>query len=1177
MAKIVYYISPFDHAKKIDLEKSGTIGDVLKELEIQDLSLSVVINGENPDECDLEYELQDEDVIEIHKLVHGEGSASNKQSLATIIQIAALVVVTVLSGGTTSPLLLSAILVASAIISGALMKRAAELNASSGSGEAESNITSNRYSLTSANNEARPGSPWPLVMGKHRLAPDIMGPAYKNYFGQEAIRGAVAPYLDTFIPGVISTAGPDDLDSAWIPMPANFIATDFPKYDIKISPFRYGLLPGELTPAKTTQIINDVKLLYLTSSYPTNMNWKTIGLDSSSYAPLIIYHSDPTDPFYRTVSTMYFIARQFEYNVLRYPGGGPGAVTYEKGLGSLYSGVVDPSLVGISELFYFFTENPFLVNSKPLLRVEPTLDYFYPSTIKLADTVNAAFTKLYNWIVSINSDSGIGLPHYSSIPAQVQYKTVAITSVVKEGIPFSSQVFSYGIGDLTISDRRISANEVLAPNRELTAFSPVNNNAMISTRKNWLIDPIYFPTKPGFPDEQVLFQHDIYVSEKKSLFNVGDTTFIASEGDLNQYNWLFYEGKFSHQFITFNITGYIYGTNGGGIMSNSCLVQVQMKTSIDASWRTIPGGLITVQNDNTKKIIIDFSVYEPEVLEDQKLEIRIRKVTLDSVNNNAGMVCNLDVENVTSLQTQFYLEYPGNYKKILNIPNNLEGVYLTALVNDASQTNKYSALIESKCWVYDFVTLTWSWTFNRNPAFWFLYFARGGYRNIPARNNLTYPYSPTFGWVNYKGHPDNSEIIFGVGLLDSEIDLDKILEWAEFCADNNLTMDMVLKDDTSCADVLDRIANIGRGASTYYNGLLSVVYEDPEQVPTCMFGMGNIKAGTFSVNYQLQEPVRKVVVKYVSNEDWESKTVEALVPYSDPDNLKIADVILEGVTEEAQAQRECNILAARQYFQRRTYSWEVDMEGLIAKRGDLVYLSHDSTQYGYSGRIKNFNIVNGVVLSIETSSIIDESINYITIREPNGDMNNYACHTEGEKIVFDDIYPISKAHYYLDRKEYNYDSLYPKSIPEDFVFISGAQETTGKVVRISQIEASGDYNFKISAFDEDPAMWGYEYDNVLPPESFDDAEIVLSLANIQLTDLGAGLLRINWENVNGDMIQIINETTMLPIEASGSFTFTGGQVTLELTPNTEYTLILKPFAIGTAYKSIEKRVKRWLK
>lgn len=1179
MAKVVYFVSPFDDLKRNEFESDKTIGEVLIELGIEKESLSVIINGECPPDCDLEYKLSELDTLEIRRIVNGEGSSSGKKDLAMVVQIAALVAVTILSGGATSPWLLTGILVASSLVSGALMQRAAQLamGDNSGDGRTEADISTNSYSLNNITNEARPLSAVPLVMGSHRIAPDIIAQPKKDIIYNTPfpnVTSEIPPIVqNNYIPGIVSTNGPLAIDSSWIDMPANYIAPGFPYYAIKIAPYNWGVLPGTLTPSLSSYIISQIKSEYLAKgANPSVMNFFAYSIAGSVFAPLVIYET--TGPYAGRYNLFFFLARAYER---------PGKLDYLSGaISNLYTGTVGLEsgaagswreghfFISVGALLvpvYFNAANSLLFDETgyiPLARVGSLSVYWYPSTFLGSDNAAAIMGKISTYLNTLNNGVFNSSNKANSFAIERQLVTFGVTSVIEEGIDVSSQVFNYGIGDLTISERKIGAYDAEIAGLQ-SEYSKIKKTV---GPKQWKIPNIGFPSFSVFPT-------DVKVEERKKLSNYDQNTNATDVLDQNTYNFIYFDGKYGHDIINFYITGHIYSTNTStGFGTNSTILEVQWRATPSEAW-VLAGsfGVLSVQNNNTKKLSLKVNISNIGIPLNEKLQMRVRKITLDSSDNNNNKVCSLYIEKLCSYRSAF--GYYGDFS--INAPENLEGLYISSLISESSQTNKYSALVDSKCWVYDFDLETWSWSYNRNPAFWFLFYARGGFLNLDSNPAYAFPYSPTDGWQNHAGHTDNSERIFGVGLTDSKIDLERILEWAEFCEDQELYMDLVLKDDTSCAEVLERISNIGRGSVTYYSGKLSVVWEDPEQIPTCLFGMGNIKAGSFAVTYKVSDPVRKVTVNYVNRETWETEFVEALVPFSDPDNINFVEITLEGVTETEQAQREANILAARQYFQRRTYSWEVDIEGLIAKRGDLVYLSHDSTQYGFSGRIKKFIVEAGVVVGIETTSILDSEINFITVKEPNGDMSIYECHLENGNIYFDEYYPLEKASQFVDNVTDNLLSNYPNSIPEDFVFISGAKETPGKIVRISEISTTEDYGFKIVAIDEDPAMWAYEYDSIIPSESFDDAELSLSVTNVEYKDLGGGLLKINWENVNGEMITIINEDTMVPIEASGSVTFTGGEVILELLPDTKYNLIIRPFSIGTAYKSTDKKVKVWLR
>lgn len=1166
MAKVIYYISPFDDSKKIEGELSGTVFDILKALDLENSAVAMRINGFLPDSIPLEYLPEDDDLIEIMRPVDGD-DGNTKQNLATVVQIAALVVATILSKGTTSPYLIAAIVGGGSIVAGALNKRALELlmgeAGSAQGGASEVETATNAYSVTGANNEAKPLRPLPLLMGSHRYAPDVHCQDYKSIYGQQFIIGDGPPVYFNYFPGIVGVNGAAKPDTTWIPIPANFFATNLPPYPMMVEPSPFGYdYPGPLTP---TQISNAQTLLlnYYNSVPAPGGNFWNFRLNGYEIAPLVVYHSSPSDPYYRRYN--FFATIQRAYYFLT-PPQLPGANDwYTIGVNAAFNGSLVPGLLGGFNDFWF--TNNFTSNDKALIRITPLPLNYFSLGITAAMTYTQAVSELGSRLLELNQFN-YSSSKTLSYQTQIAVRTSSVLSVLKEGIEYTTQTFNYGLGDLEISDRLVGSLIIETPNSG-AGFSPVDKN-------DWSFPFINLSSPPYF---DMFFYQDVLAVSSKKLINTSFTEGGIDLNDQGQYNFSYFEGQPLMDRFSFTITGQLYATNTTtGFVLNSCQYEVQYKKKSEVMWKRL-FGIRNIFNDNTKKITYAESIELDAIsqpidpLINDCLQVRIRKLTLDSNNNDGAKICNLHIDHIRFYRSDTYSSSRGY--DLQNAPMNLEGLGITALVSDSAQTNKFTAMVESKCWVYDFDTEVWSWQKNRNPAFWFLYFAYGGFKNMTLTGLEVYPYSPTKGWVNYPGHPGNTEHLFGVGLTNDELDLTKIIEWGAFCADNNLNMDLVFSDNTNCADTLERIANCGRGSVTYYNGVLSVVYEDPQQLPTCLFGMGNIIAGSFSVDYAVGDSVREVIGKYVDRGDWESKEVSAIVPYSDAENLRTVEINLEGITDPERAQREVNILAARQFYQRRVYSWSVDLEGLVAKRGDVVYLSHDSTQYGFSGRVKNFIMDSGVVRGIETPSILDTSATYVTVRAPDGSMASYECEVVGSDIMFVDVYPPELASSYIDVDETNLLSDYANSIPEDFIFIAGAKETPGKLVRISEITANEDMSFGIRAVDEDPAMWAYEYDEVIPPESFDNAEVVLSVTNIKVEYPAKGLVTIYWESINGDFIEIINEFTGLPIEANGAYSFTGGKVTLELNSGSKYTLVVKPFSIGTPFKATSKRIVVW--
>ncbi|WP_440030539.1 TipJ family phage tail tip protein, partial [Chromobacterium amazonense] len=87
-----------------------------------------------------------------------------------------------------------------------------------------------------------------------------------------------------------------------------------------------------------------------------------------------------------------------------------------------------------------------------------------------------------------------------------------------------------------------------------------------------------------------------------------------------------------------------------------------------------------------------------------------------------------------------------------------------------------------------------------NPAWWFLWWARGAFDGQGRR-------------------------MYGGGLPDARIDIDGIKAWAAWCDAKRLSVGLVLDRAYSIADVLTLIARCGRGRYTWQSGRLGVIWD----------------------------------------------------------------------------------------------------------------------------------------------------------------------------------------------------------------------------------------------------------------------------------------------------------------------------------------------------------------
>lgn len=772
------------------------------------------------------------------------------------------------------------------------------------------------------------------------------------------------------------------------------------------------------------------------------------------------------------------------------------------------------------------------------------------------------------------------------IPEQGSSGNVLQKKMLRKERSYSSQAFCFGFGDLEISNRMIGLMRV---DGNITD-SGVENGAYWGfagnfgfQRQNDFRDfsagiPSKYGTLDGIRTSSIFDPIPLRIYKKKSnrtsLGNVDDTTSIVALNDHLPRNWSIFQGALFQNKFEFKIEGHLFDASG----SNTVDLEIQWKYNSDANWSKISSfiDIYRLTND-TQSYVYSLQDVPAFPTVNQSLMVRVRQKTRDPLSTDTGKVSRLTITEPTFYCSDLYQEAYNSRLGMTYFPMHIEGCWLSNnLLADDSSINTYSAIVESKCYRFNFSNQTWQWGKTSNPAWWFLFFAKGGFFALESRiadPENVFPYSPTNFWQNHVGHSKNTEIIFGAGLELDRIDIEKIKEWAIFCDENGLECNFVHYEEETVHETLERIANLGRASVFYNQGKLSVVVEDKNQTPVTMFGNANIIANSFKVSYQSRSDVFAVEVEFFNKDlNYDSETIRVEVPFFFGDQKKIVSkTTLRGVTSKSLAQREANLLAGRQFFQKRTYSWSSDHEGLLANRGDLVYLSHDSTQFGYSGRVVQFIVDdNNNFLGIKGSGTIDHDCDWLMIRLPNGEMKKYQCHIIDGDIFFNDEFLKQDGPYHIrnqKRNAINNESRFPNTTADDFIYIADIKETTGKIVRISSVETDENHNFTYTAVDEDPALWAFEYGSIIDPRSYDDAIGIIEVFDCSLEYLENDKIKLYINASDDCLFMIIDLVTNLPIDINGRFSFSGKEVIIESEREVSKTYRIVPLSIHEKVQS----------
>ena len=437
-----------------------------------------------------------------------------------------------------------------------------------------------------------------------------------------------------------------------------------------------------------------------------------------------------------------------------------------------------------------------------------------------------------------------------------------------------------------------------------------------------------------------------------------------------------------------------------------------------------------------------------------------------------------------------------------------------------------SALGTQSTWVWS--GGAWNWATTTNPAWWYLNLARGM-------------------------KDANGKLLYGGGLSDDQIDIDGIKAWAVFCEANALSFSAVFDLATTLADALQTIARCGFASPSWGSGKLGVVWDAPNQSPVMAFGMANICKGSFEVSYVTDNLADEIVVNYTDrNKSWESSQVRVTVPGTVGTPVKPSSVDLMGCTTNAHAAKFANALAAQQYYRRRNITWETDFEGFVCQRGDVVILSHDLTQWGYSGRLM---AVAGNVVTLSKPVPRSGASDYLMIQSPDGDTEVFtltAGEGESDTLTLPSPLTLQSGYAAIDHK------WYFSPLP-----------TPGKKVKITSVQPLSETRIRLTATDEYPeyyAAWNGVFTQPATQTLLDQNGVSVSDLTLTLNQLIIDGFQINrvtaaWNQRGG--VESCTVSAWLDGASIGTWTGIKGTAhTLDLSEQTG-TVIVEVTPIGT--------------
>lgn len=200
----------------------------------------------------------------------------------------------------------------------------------------------------------------------------------------------------------------------------------------------------------------------------------------------------------------------------------------------------------------------------------------------------------------------------------------------------------------------------------------------------------------------------------------------------------------------------------------------------------------------------------------------------------------------------------------------------------------------------------------------------------------------------------SGQLVAGLGVPDSRINLESIQGFAEHCTANGLECNMVLDSGRDRAEVLRIICQCGWGAINQESGKIGVLWEDAGRPMTALITPANVIANTLAVSYDHENLADEVVGNFIDRmSDYQTNQIRRLVPdpaISTP--TRPVEVELEGIVDGDHAAKELNRMVAAQFYHTRSITWEMDIgEAMAISRGDVVGAAHGLIGAGVGGSL----------------------------------------------------------------------------------------------------------------------------------------------------------------------------------------------------------------------------------
>ena len=416
--------------------------------------------------------------------------------------------------------------------------------------------------------------------------------------------------------------------------------------------------------------------------------------------------------------------------------------------------------------------------------------------------------------------------------------------------------------------------------------------------------------------------------------------------------------------VDLEATVYSVDTSNGAWVRRDLDLDIQYAVANSGNWVNMPTGTFRVDSTGAReyapagKAWISGTSSKPVRLSIQldvasgQYDVRIRKVSVNESSTSGG-------NQVTWTQLRSFQTDPTSYPGQALLAVNIKA---SGQLNGA--IDEFNGILTAKPMPHwngsAWVTATDRTNGLSNPGTILLAYLRGFY-------------------------DENGRLLAGLGWPDSRIDIEGIKRFTVWCTAKSFSFDAYVQDPLSHEELIDAITYAGLGTRAWVDGRLGVQWLDPDQPVEGVINMGNIKAQSFSVQYDTNDRADEIEYGYFDRSQgnsWNALRVLAPGVSMPRSTARLSNL---GITSEGHAATLARHAMAQNLYMAKAITFEQDLEHLTYGRGTVLALSHDMTQWGYGGRLRGVSVAAGVVTldlddSVPASGPGGASSRYIGLR-----------------------------------------------------------------------------------------------------------------------------------------------------------------------------------------------------